>query len=356
MIAMTIPIRSSLGGATQRRIRCGSAPSQCARFAFVAAAALCAAFSSAAARAGWVGEQMDLMGTSVSVELWADDEAHGRELVAMVMDDYRRIDREMSTYKPESEISLVNAHAAEGAMPISAELYSMIDRSLQLSVASHGAFDITYDSVGYMYDFHAHQRPSDAQISEHLGAVDYRHVVLDPVARSVRFTMSGVRINVGGIAKGYTVQHASELLRAAGVEHALLNAGGDTRVLGDRRGQPWVVGIRHPRLPENEYYTKIPLVDEAISTAGDYERFFEEDGHRYHHIINPRTGKPTEGILTVSVIGPDGTMTDGLDTAIFVLGVEQGLELIKSYPDYETIIVDSAGTVFYSPGLEPPPP
>jgi thiamine biosynthesis lipoprotein len=298
---------------------------------------------------------MDLMGTSVSVELWADDEARGRELVAMVMEDYRRIDREMSTYKPESEISLVNAHAAEAAMPISAELYSMIDRSLQLSAASHGAFDITYDSVGYMYDFHAHQHPSDEQISEHLSAVDYRHVVLDPVARSVRFTMSGVRINVGGIAKGYTVQHASELLRKAGVEHALLNAGGDTRVIGDRRGQPWVVGIRHPRLAENEYYTKFPIVDEAISTAGDYERFFEEDGHRYHHIINPRTGKPTEGILTVSVIGPDGTMTDGLDTAIFVLGVEKGLELIKSYPDYETIIVDSSGKVFYSPGLEPPP-
>jgi thiamine biosynthesis lipoprotein len=187
-----------------------------------------------------------------------------------------------------------------------------------------------------------------------LGAVDYRHVVLDPAAKTVRFTMPGVRINVGGIAKGYTVQHASEILRKAGVEHAFLNAGGDTRVIGDRRGKPWVVGIRHPRLPENEYYTKVPIVDEAISTAGDYERFFEEDGHRYHHIINPRTGKPTDGILTVTVIGPDGTMTDGLDTAIFVLGVEQGLELIKSYPDYETIIVDSSGKVFYSPGLEPP--
>jgi FAD:protein FMN transferase len=229
----------------------------------------------------------------------------------------------------------------------------MIERSLELSVASHGAFDITYDSVGYLYDFRERKRPTDNEISAHLGAVDYRHVVLDAKARSVRFGVPGVRINLGGIAKGYTVEHAAELLRKQGVQHALLNAGGDTRVIGDRRGQPWIVGIRHPR-QAGEVVTRLPIVDEAISTAGDYERFFEENGRRYHHIINPSTGRPTEGILTVTVIGPDGTLTDGLDTAIFVLGVEEGLEMIKSYPDYETIIVDASGKVFYSSGLEPP--
>jgi thiamine biosynthesis lipoprotein len=300
-----------------------------------------------------MGDAMDLMGTRVSVELWQDDEARGRELVNEVMEEYRRIDRQMSTYKPASEISLVNARAAETPMVIGAELYSMIDRSLQLSVASHGAFDITYDSVGYLYDFRARKRPTELEIEEHLGAVDYRHVVLDPAKSTVHFTQPGVRINLGGIAKGYAVQHAADLLRAKGVEHALLNAGGDTRVIGDRRGQPWIVGIRHPRL-ENEVITRLPIVDEAISTSGDYERFFEEDGKRYHHVINPRTGKPTEGILTVTVIGPDGTMTDGLDTAIFVLGAEEGLEMIKKYPEYEAIVVDSTGKVSYSSGLEPP--
>jgi thiamine biosynthesis lipoprotein len=311
------------------------------------------ALGSGTAAAGWVRDAMDLMGTRVSVELWQDDEARGRELVNEVMEEYKRIDREMSTYKPDSEISRVNDGAAQMPMQISAELYSMIDRSLQLSVASHGAFDITYDSVGYLYDFRAHRRPTDEQIEEHLGAVDYRHVVLEPAKSTVRFTQPGVRINLGGIAKGYAVQHAADILRAKGVEHALLNAGGDTRVIGDRRGQPWIVGIRHPRLPD-EVITRLPIVDEAISTAGDYERFFEEDGKRYHHVINPRTGKPTEGILTVTVIGPDGTMTDGLDTAIFVLGAEEGLKMIAGYPDYEAIIVDSAGKISYSSGLAPP--
>ena len=305
------------------------------------------------ARADWVGDAIDLMGTRVSVELWADDEARGRELVADVMREYHRVDDAMSTYKPDSEISRVNAHAAEAPMRISEELFGLVERSLELSVASDGAFDITYDSVGYLYDFRAQQRPTDRQIEEHLGAVDYRHVVLDRSKRTIFYKTQGVRINLGGIAKGYVVERAAAMLRARGVEHALLNAGGDTRVIGDRRGQPWIVGIRHPRVAD-EVVTKLPLVDEAISTSGDYERYFEENGRRYHHIINPATGRPTEGILTVTVIGPDGTLTDGLDTAIFVMGVEKGLKLIESYPAYETIIVDASGKVSYSKGLTAP--
>ena len=319
-------------------------------------AAVCCAFVMLAvlpARAGWVGEAIDLMGTRVSVELWADDEARGRALVSDVMREYHRVDDAMSTYKPASEISQVNAHAAESPMVIGAELFGLVRRSLELSVASRGAFDITYDSVGYLYDFRARQRPTAQQIEEHLGAVDYRHVVLDRERRTIFFKAAGVRINLGGIAKGYVVERAAAMLRARGVEHALLNAGGDTRVIGDRRGQPWIVGIRHPRVAD-QVVTRLPLVDEAISTSGDYERYFEENGRRYHHIINPATGRPTEGILTVTVIGPDGTLTDGLDTAIFVLGVEEGLKLIESYPEYETIIVDAAGKVSYSQGLQAP--
>jgi thiamine biosynthesis lipoprotein len=317
------------------------------------AVSILAALATSSAYADWVGDATDLMGTRVSVELWADDEARGRELVADVMEDYRRIDRAMSTYKPDSEISLVNARAAIEAVPITEELFTLLERSVALSVASHGAFDITYESVGYLYDFRAGVRPTDEEISERLAAIDYRHIVLDRQMSTVRFTSPDVRINLGGIAKGYAVQHAADYLRSRGVEHALLNAGGDTRVIGDRRGQPWVVGIRHPR-QEDEVITRLPIVDEAISTAGDYERFFEEDGHRYHHIINPATGRPTEGVLTVTVIGPDGTLTDGLDTAIFVLGAEAGLELMESYPEYEAIIVDATGKISYTPGLVAP--
>jgi thiamine biosynthesis lipoprotein len=319
----------------------------------IAAFVMLVALPAAPAHAAWVGDAMDLMGTRVSVELWAEDETRGRELVADVMREYRRIDDAMSTYKTTSEISRVNARAAEAPMMIGDELFGLVERSLELSEASGGAFDITYDSVGYLYDFRARRRPSDSEIAARLNAVDYRHVVLDRERRTIFFKTQGVRINLGGIGKGYVVERAAAMLRAQGVEHALLNAGGDTRVIGDRRGQPWMVGIRHPRVAD-EVVTRLPLVDEAISTSGDYERYFEENGRRYHHIINPATGRPTEGVLTVTVIGPDGTLTDGLDTAIFVLGVAKGLELIEAYPDYETIIVDAAGKVSYSKGLMAP--
>jgi FAD:protein FMN transferase len=307
-----------------------------------------------AARAGWVGEAIDLMGTRVSVELWDDDETRGRQLVTDVLDDYKRIDAAMSTYKPDSTLSFVNANAAAMPVRIDSELFTLISRALELSVLSGGAFDITYESVGYLYDFHAHQHPNGAEIAAHLGAIDYRHVMLDPAAGTISFTKPGVRINLGGIAKGYTVERGARFLREQGIEHAVLNAGGDTRVLGDRRGQPWIVGIRHPRRGD-EVVTRLPLVDEAISTSGDYERFFEEDGHRYHHILNPATGEPTEGVLSVTVIGPDATTTDGLSTTIFVMGPEAGLAMLaKSFPDYEAVVVEASGKLSYSSGLTPP--
>jgi thiamine biosynthesis lipoprotein len=346
---MIVPTNKLLRDSERQRIRRESRR----RYREISAFAAFVMLFAAPAQAGWVGDAIDLMGTRVSVELWADDEARGRELVADVMREYHRIDDAMSTYKPDSEISRVNARAAEAPMVISAELFGLVERSLELSTMSGGAFDITYDSVGYLYDFRARQRPTDREIEERIGAVDYRHVVLDRARRTIFFKAKGVRINLGGIAKGYVVERAAAMLRAQGVEHALLNAGGDTRVIGDRRGQPWVVGIRHPRAAD-EVVTRLPLVDEAISTSGDYERYFEENGRRYHHIINPATGRPTEGVLTVTVIGPDGTLTDGLDTAIFVLGVEKGLALIEAYPDYETIIVDATGKVSYSKGLTAP--
>lgn len=303
--------------------------------------------------AEWHGEAIDLMGTRVSVELWYEDPVVAERLVAEVLDEYRRIDRQMSTYRPDSQLSRVNREATEGAVPIDAELFTLIARALDLSARSGGAFDISYESVGYLYDFRARARPSQSEIDARLAAIDYRRIVMDEAASTIRYDAPGMRINLGGIAKGYAVERGTTLLRDAGIEHALLNAGGDTRVLGDRRGQPWIVGIRHPRL-DDAVVTRLPLVDEAISTSGDYERFFEDDGRRYHHIINPATGRPTDGILSVSVIGPDATLTDGLSTAVFVLGVEPGLALVESLAGYEVVVIGADGAFSYSSGLAPP--
>jgi FAD:protein FMN transferase len=307
------------------------------------------------AHAEWVGDVRAMMGTEVRVLLWDDDPAEAERLIEEVFDETARIDELMSTYIENSRISDINRRAADEPVVAGDELFTLIRRSLDISVLTLGAFDITYDSVGQHYDFHKHQRPSDATVAEERQFIDYHLVQLDQAAGTVRFLRKGVRINLGGIAKGYVVERGVDILRAQGVEHAIVTAGGDSRLLGDRRGQPWLVGIRDPR-KEGKVAISLPLQDEAISTSGDYERFFEENGVRYHHIIQPKTGMPATGVHSATVIGPDAVLTDALSTSVFVMGVDKGLRLIATLPDYESIVIDADGKIFYSDGLEPPPP
>ncbi len=304
------------------------------------------------ANAAWIGEEEAIMGTRIRVELWHEDEAAGQAAVQAVMDEMHRIDRLMSTYKPDSEISRVNSDAAEHAVAVSDELLDLIELSLEMSVVTDGAFDITYASVGYMYDFRAGKKPSAEEIEAALPAVNFRHVRVDREAGEVQFVQSGVRIDLGGIAKGYAVERGVALLQERGVQHALVTAGGDTRVLGDRDGRPWRVGIRNPRGAESDVIALLPLVDEAISTSGDYERYFVEDGVIYHHIIEPGTGRSARKVRSVTIVGPDATQTDAMSTSVFVLGVEDGLRLIDELPDLEAVIVDNEGELFFSKGFE----
>lgn len=291
------------------------------------------------------------MGTLITVELWHGDQQHGEDAAAAVIEEMHRIDRLMSSYKPESELSRINRDAATSPVAAGPELIGLIEDALELSALTEGAFDITYASVGYMYDYRERRRPDAAEIGEKLPAVDYRHVVVDSEAGTVSFRTTGVRIDLGGIAKGYAVECGVEILRGRGVEHAIVTAGGDSRILGDRRGRPWVVGVRDPR-NRGEVVAKIPLVDEAISTSGDYERYFEEDGVRYHHILNPSTGQSPGEVRSVTIVGPEATRTDGLSTSVFVLGVQAGMELVNRLSDVEAVIVDKDGLLSYSSGFE----
>jgi FAD:protein FMN transferase len=305
------------------------------------------------AHAEWVQRVTDgIMGTRITVELWADDKDKADRAIDAVLDEMRHIDDSMSTYKPTSEVSQVNAKAADGPMPISKELFDLLTTAKEYSVITEGAFDITYASVGYMYDFRKRVRPSEGQISKALPAVDYRHVLLDPKKQTVQFSQKGVRIDLGGIAKGYSVDRGIDALKALGFTRAYVSAGGDSRIIGDRFGKPWMVGIRDPRKGAGEVITRIPLVDAAISTSGDYERFFDEDGTRYHHIIDPHTGHSASKVRSATIIGPYATRTDGLSKTAFVLGPEKAMEIYNRIDDIDAIIVKLDGTVIYSKGLE----
>ncbi|TDU32012.1 thiamine biosynthesis lipoprotein [Panacagrimonas perspica] len=303
---------------------------------------------------GWHRLEEPLMGTEVSVELWHEDNGHAAAAAAAVIAEYHRINVLMSTYREDSEISRLNREAAQGPCLVGAELFDLIRRSLDLARLSGGCFDITYDGIGQLYDLRAGVAPQPAAVRDRLSLIDWRAVELDAATRSIRFRRPGMRINLGGIAKGYAVERGASLLRERGIRHALLNAGGDSRVIGDRRGEPWIIGIRDPRV-ENGVIARLPLIDEAISTAGDYERYFDRpDGERVHHILDPTTGLPSKGMRSVTVIGPDATLTDGLDTAMFVMGVDKGMAMLAQLPGYEAVMVDGEGRLWYSPGLQQP--
>jgi thiamine biosynthesis lipoprotein len=162
-----------------------------------------------------------------------------------------------------------------------------------------------------------------------------------------------MRIDLGGIAKGHAVDRGIDILKARGVSRAMVNAGGDTRVIGDRFGQPWVIGIRHPDR-RDEVVLRIPLVDAAFSTSGDYERYFDEGGVRYHHILDPKTGRSPDALRSVTVIASTATRTDGLTKTVFILGPEAGIAFINGLTDADAIVIDAAGKVSYSKGLAPP--
>jgi FAD:protein FMN transferase len=303
------------------------------------------------ALADWYRQQADIMGTRVAVELWHSDAALAERCSAQVIGEMQRIDARMSSYKPSSELSRINANAASRDVELSAELQYLISRSIHFSGISHGAFDITYASVGYRYDYRKHQQPGAEWLAERLPAIDYRHIRLDN--GKIHFNNAAVRIDLGGIAKGYAVDRAIELLRQCGITRAMVSAGGDSRIIGDREGRPWVIGIRHPRDPEG-IALRLPLSDTAISTSGDYERYFLDNGERIHHIINPKTGRSADASWSATVIGPDAMTTDALSTTIFILGAVEGLALVESLAEIDAIIIDNNGKVHYSSGFQDP--
>lgn len=290
------------------------------------------------------------MGTQAYIEVLAKDAATADQAIAVVEAEFARVNALMSPWVDSSELSLLNREAAKHPVTVSKEMWDLLQRSRQVSELSHGGFDITFASVGFQFDYREHKKPTAAELAKQKQWINYRFVELLP-NNQVKFSKSAVKIDLGGIAKGYTVERSIQLLKQLGIQHALVSAGGDTRLLGDKNGRPWLVAIKHPRA-EERHVAELPLVDQAISTSGDYERYFIEDGKRYHHILDPKTGQSPTELMSVSVIGPDATQTDALSTTLFVLGLDKGMALIEQIPDYEAVFIRQDRQMFFSSGLQ----
>lgn len=310
------------------------------------------------ANATWHTDTQAIMGTKVSVILWHEDDVIARQAIAAVMTEMRRIDAHFSPYIETSELYRLNQLApkasAEQPLSISPELTRILDKALYYSRLSDGAFDVTFASLARYYDYRKKLAPSEQQREELLPLINYRFIHLDVNANTVWFEHPQVYVDLGGIAKGYSVDTSLAVLKKFGIEHANITAGGDSRVIGDRFGRPWLVGIKNPRA--EAVAVTLPLENVSLSTSGDYERYFidEHTGERVHHIINPRTGKSAHGVTSVTILGPAGFDTDPLSKVVFIKGPEQGLAIINRLPGFDAVIITDKGKVLYSKGLTPP--
>lgn len=298
----------------------------------------------------WWSDHQAIMGTDIRVELWHEDRATACDAIASVMREMRRIDRVMSPYIETSVLSQLNSKGAYRPVFVGRELFALVERSLYFSVVTDGAFDITYASVGKHYSFRDGKKPDQQTLAAAVDAIDYRNLQMDAKAQTIAFTKQGVSVDLGGIGKGYAVDRGIEILESLGISQAMVGAGGDSRIIGDRRGEPWVVGIKNPRSKQDNVAV-LPLMDISVSTSGDYERFFEKEGVRYHHIIDPDTGDSARDVRSVTIIGAKAATTDALSTSVFVLGVKKGLALINEMEGFDAIVVDGKGQMFVSDSL-----
>ena len=284
------------------------------------------------------------------------DEAHVHAAIEKAIEEIGRLESLMTTWKDDSEVSRINQSAGKSPVRVGPETFDVIAKSLWISERSGGVFDITFEAMHGLWRFDEDlekRLPDSSAVAERRKLIDYRRIVLDREKSTVFLNRPSAKISLGGIAKGYAIDKAKEILLAAGIEDFLAQAGGDLYVHGRRAdGSPWMAGVRDPRGPEGSYFARMPVVDHAFSTAGDYERSFVLDGKRYHHIIDPRTGFPATASRSVTIWARDALTADALDDAVFILGAEKGLSLVDSVDDAGAIIVDADNRVHVSKRLK----
>lgn len=277
-------------------------------------------------------EKRVMMGTFVEVI------SPQKEAAKIVFDEISRIEGLLSKYNPESEVSKLNKF---GTIKASPETFYIIKKSKEFYSLSDGAFDITVAPLMDIWGFTNKQyfSPSEEKIKEALKLVGSDKIILHDSSFVVQFKISGMKIDLGAIAKGYAVDCAVKKVREHGIKSCLINAGGQIYCLGDRFGKPWKVAIKNPRADGLVDYLK--LEDKAISTSGDYEQYFIKKGKRYAHIINPKTGYPAKSsIVSVTVMARDGLTADALSTSIFVLGKEKGELMARKLDKLEVRIIE----------------
>lgn len=296
---------------------------------------------------GWMQREQVALGTSVTVQLWADDRTRGAAAMAAVMAEVQRIDRRCSPTRDGSELSLVNAAAAHAPVRISDELFQLVARAQEFARRTADAFDITDACAGALYDRDDGRLPDDISLARAVQAIGWRQLQLDPMTPALRFARAGMRIDLAGFARGHAVDRCIALLVRQGIRHALVSVGDASRLLGDRRGHPWTITLRDPCSPEG-VVAALPLQDVAVSTSGAAPRVGQGP------VLDPRTGRPATQLRSATVVAPDGLTAAALAKAVFVLGAERGLRLVEQHPGCDAVVVGADRRMQVTQGIAMP--
>jgi len=293
-----------------------------------------------------------IMGTDVTITVVARSYEEGETAIEAGMAELRRLDAMMSLYKDDSEITRVNLAAGKSPVKVSPEMIEVVEHAAEISKLSGGAFDVTIGPLVVLWQMRLKEgkTPTDEEIARVRPLVNYLDIVIDKKASTIFLKKPGMIMDFGGM-KGYTADRVASLFKKRGINNAIIAVAGDIWVLGHREdGKPWRIGVQHPR-DHDKTLAVLELSDKYISTSGDYERFVIKENKRYHHIIDPRTGKPSTGTISATLIGDEGATIDPLTKVPFILGPEYGMKIVKNL-GAEAIIVDDHGKVFVTDGIK----
>jgi thiamine biosynthesis lipoprotein len=287
-----------------------------------------------------------LLGTVVDIQVRDADEKKAEDAITKAFAEIKRIDDLFTTYNEDSPVWQFN-HGNDSIIAVDEEIYSLIVLCDSVWKMSDGCFDVALEPLiqSWGFDSKSPEVPNELEIKSALLESNWNKLKLINDGNVFRSTKTG--LNFGAIAKGYAVDKAADVLKNSGIQSALVNAGGEIKTIGN----DWIVGVQHPR-GVNEIIRRIKLNEMSIATSGDYENYFEKDNVRYHHILNPKTGYPSRGLQSVTVVHKDNAFADGLATSVFVMGKKKGIELIESLYETEAMIIDEQGKIYYSSGFE----
>lgn len=298
--------------------------------------------------------KLAMLGSPFEMTVVAKDTIQANQYIDLAVGEVKRIENLISDWIPTTPISEINKNAGLKEIKVTDELFELLERAIKISKLTNGAFDISYASMDKIWKFDGSMKeiPTSEAIKKSVEKIGYENIILNQSDKTVFLKLPGMKLGLGGIGQGYIADKVKILLQSKGCVSGLVNVSGDINTWGKQpNGNSWTVGIVNP-MNKNKIFATFPLDDSAVETSGSYEKYVTFNGIRYSHIIDPRTGYPATGIVSVSVFAKQTEIADALATGIFVLGIDVGLDLVNQLKGIECIIVDDKGKIHSSNGID----